>query len=435
MQAQLKELARLTGPENLFCDEASRIAHARACGSSPMPILPLAIARPRHLGQVREIFHFCASAAMPIVIRGGATTAFAAPMAANSLVLLTTGLSRILHMDAENRLAALQPGVTCARLAEAAAQCGLFYPPMPWSAGIATIGGNLAMNTAGSSSAKFGPAANFTSSIDIITTNGQELTCPAANAAQGPPDAGLPLANLICGSQGTLAFIGIVRIKLMPQPQKWAKCLFCMREGAGDAAARIAAAGIIPAALDIFDPYCARLLTGNADGWLLHAEFCGSQDEVNEGMAMARDVCAGYGAPQAIPDDFYARRAALPQSMANCGMPFMETFSFPPAHLPNFLAVAARLAACGSRMAIFGHAAAAAMHVFFAEKNDDARHALFGQQLMLNNALADEADLAQTRAQWQAGRAALGALSAKLRPLFDPAGLLAAQPLPGAYSA
>lgn len=444
MQAKLKQIADITGKENLFADHAARLAYARTAnfGYSPSAwILPLACARPRHMGQVARLLEFCSREGIPVAFRGGGTAAGAnaQPAVADTLLILTTGLTRILELDAENRIAHVQPGVTCAQLTAAAATRKLFYPPRPYSAATATIGGNVAMNAAGAGCAKYGSAANYVLGLDICSGNGEKINCATANVMPGKLAPGLPLASIFCGSMGSLAFIGDCALRLLPMPESVESRLFRFHNGAASAASQIMARGLLPAALEIYDPVCAAILLDEpacAD-WLLEIQFSGCRAETTESMLAAVTICKSCDGSEARTNDdsFRKLRAGLMPALAAKSRFRYEPFSCPPSRLPMLLDGIQDISEhLGQKVAVFGHADVAAMHAAIFEgvaDMDAASREIFALELMLNNAMDSENDAAQTRWQWQTGAAGISAISQKLRPIFDPAGILANNVLPG----
>lgn len=444
MQAKLRELANIIGRENLFADDAARIVYARSadCAKGTGPgFLPFACARPKHMGQMAALLEFCSGEGIPIAFRGGgtATGSNATPRSADTLLILTSGLARIIDLDAGNSLVRLQPGVTCATLAEAAGSKGLFYPPTPWSAQIATIGGNIAMNTSGPGVARYGTAANFVISLDIYTTAGKKITCRAASATPGAPVAGFPLANLFCGSMGALAFIGEATLRLLPTPESVLNSMFRFHSDAAIAAAEIMEGAFRPTALEIYDPVCASILLDEPEckDWLLEVQFSGGQTETAGNMQSARVICSRHGGIETPVDQIRHNnlRAGLLPALAKRSDFRYEKFSCLPTRLPMLLdEIKAICQRHDQKAALFCHAAAATVHtaIFECGSNTEALlRELFSLELMINNAMVSETESELTRQQWQAQNRGLAEVSQKIRTIFDPSGLLADNVLPG----
>lgn len=434
MDAIVKDLAALIGTENVLADHASRQVYAAAAlfaRPAAAQILPLACAMPRNYGQMEQLLAYCAKNAIHLIFRGGAT-GFAhppLPLVQDTLVILTTGLNRIYEIDKGSRLAHVQPGVTVAQLAKAAGKAGLCYPPMPYAAEVATIGGNLALNAAGANFGKYGPAANYLLELEIWTTSGQKLSCASAAACLGQLMPALPLAQLFCGSAGCLGLIGDCRLRLLPLKTRTVLAILCQGQGqALDLAAK--ALALEPDFVDIFDPACTAIVLGHASSWsvVLAVEA--------ERLAKARAV---WEASVELPEDtFFNQRKQLLPALRLKGSFQLETFCCPPQRCAALLAGLEEIAAKrGLRLAMFVHAGLARVYAALYETGDQAEITtaiteMAALELLLNDAMTAAEEITQSRRQWQkAHRAPVSALSQELQKLLDPGGLLQAVPLPG----
>lgn len=443
MQAILKHIADIAGPDNLLADPASRLAYARGACYMPLPenpVLPLACVRPTHMGHVSRLLAFASEEGIPLLFRGGGTAGCAnlSPVTPNTIIILTSGLNRILELDADNHTVRVQPGVTCAQLASALAPKKLFYPPMPYSAAIATLGGNVAMNAFGSSCVKYGAASNFILSLDAYATNGEKIVCHAANGQPGKLESGFPLANIFAGSMGALAFIGDCSLRLLPYSPCRSKRLFRFAENAPNAAAAIMAANLLPDALEIFDPLSARILLDEPDcaDWLLEVCFSGGNAETEASMAKATEICVNLGAIQPgrlLPKN--AKAGILP-ALASTGKILYENFACMPSRVPMLMeGIIDICSKHHQKVALFGHAGIAVIHAAFyvdsQEETQTAAREIFTRELMLNNAMTSEKDAQLARVEWQRKQYGLVSVSQKLRSIFDPSGILANNSLPG----
>jgi glycolate oxidase len=158
---------------------------------------------------------------------------------------------RILEIDVAARTARVQPGVRNLAISEAAAQYGLYYAPDPSSQIACTIGGNVAENSGGVHCLKYGLTVHNILKIRAVTIEGELLEI----GADGLDAAGYDLLALMTGSEGMLAVVTEVTVKLLPKPEcaQVVMAAFDDVENAGSAVANIIAAGIIPAGLEMMD--------------------------------------------------------------------------------------------------------------------------------------------------------------------------------------
>jgi glycolate oxidase len=170
---------------------------------------------------------------------------------ADGVLLSLAKFNRILAIDADNRTARVQPGVRNLAISEAAASCGLYYAPDPSSQIACSIGGNVAENSGGVHCLKYGLTVHNILKLKLVSIDG-ELFEVGANALDAP---GLDLLALMTGSEGMLAIIVEVTVKLLPKAERAQALLaaFDKVEQAGAAVAQIIASGITPAGLEMMD--------------------------------------------------------------------------------------------------------------------------------------------------------------------------------------
>ena len=209
---------------------------------------------------------------------------------ASGVLLSLAKFNRILKVDALARTATVQPGVRNLAISEAAAPHRLYYAPDPSSQIACTIGGNVAENSGGVHCLKYGLTLHNVLRVRGLTMAGESVEF-GGHALDAP---GLDLLALVIGSEGMLAVITEVTVRLVPMPQV-ARCImasFADVEDAGDAVAALIAAGIIPAGLEMLDQAASRLVEPFAHaGYDLDAaavllcESDGTPEEVEEEIA------------------------------------------------------------------------------------------------------------------------------------------------------
>jgi glycolate oxidase len=257
---------------------------------------PLAVALPETHAQLVQLLEFCSAHSIPVVPRGAGTgLAGSALPHAEGVLLSLTKFNRILELDVQARTATVQPGVRNLAISEAARPHGLYYAPDPSSQIACTIGGNVAENSGGVHCLKYGLTLHNVLAVKALTVHGEavEFGCGALDAP------GLDLLSLVIGSEGMLAVITEVTVRLVPVPQV-ARCImasFGDVEHAGDAVAALIAAGIVPAGLEMLDQAASRMVEPFANaGYDLDAaavllcESDGTTDEVEDEIARMVEV-------------------------------------------------------------------------------------------------------------------------------------------------
>lgn len=221
--------------------------------------LPMVVALPETEAQVARILQLCHSLKIPVVARGAGTglSGSALPHAAGLLLSLAK-LNCILAIDPKARTATVQPGVRNLAISEAASRHRLYYAPDPSSQIACTIGGNVAENSGGVHCLKYGLTIHNVLRVRALTVAGEAVEF----GGLAPDTPGLDLLALMIGSEGMLAVITEVTVRLVPLPQT-ARCImasFADVGEAGDAVAALIADGIIPAGLEMLDRAGSRLV-------------------------------------------------------------------------------------------------------------------------------------------------------------------------------
>ncbi|MBL8473532.1 MAG: FAD-binding protein [Rhodocyclaceae bacterium] len=301
--ALFAELARVL-PADCLLIEHEDIKPYECDGLSAYRELPLAVALPREEAQVAAVLKICRKLGVPVVARGAGTGLSAGALPHKFGVILSLArFNRILKVDPAARLAVVQPGVRNLAISEAAAPFGLYYAPDPSSQIACTIGGNVAENSGGVHCLKYGLTVHNLIALRILTIDGELLEL----GSRAPDTPGFELLALFTGSEGLLGVVTEVTVKLTPKPQL-AQCVLAAFDDvvkAGDAVAKIIAAGIIPAGLEMMDqPATAAVEQFVRAGYPLDAkaillvEADGTPEEVAEEIAAVRKVLDGAGATE-----------------------------------------------------------------------------------------------------------------------------------------
>ncbi|MDD5480289.1 FAD-linked oxidase C-terminal domain-containing protein [Rhodoferax sp.] len=263
---------------------------------------PLLVALPEDEAQVQATLKACHALGVPVVARGAGTGLSGGAMPHPAGVTLSLArFNRILKVDPVARTATVQCGVRNLAISEAAAPLGLYYAPDPSSQIACTIGGNVAENSGGVHCLKYGLTLHNILKIKGFTMAGDAIEC-GADALDAP---GYDLISLLIGSEGMLAVVTEVTVKLIPKPML-ARCIMASFDDipkAGDAVAAVIAAGIIPAGLEMMDkPMTAAVEDYVHAGYDLNAaaillcESDGTPQEVEEEIGRMTQVLLAAGA-------------------------------------------------------------------------------------------------------------------------------------------
>ncbi|HEY1828442.1 MAG TPA: FAD-linked oxidase C-terminal domain-containing protein [Acidimicrobiales bacterium] len=258
MAGLIEELERRLGADNVLVDPdvVDRYCHDEAEWAPSGR--PLAVVRARDAQQVQTLVRFCLSHRVALVPRGAGTGLSGGANATDGCIVLTLEkMDAIVEIDSDERLAVVQPGVVNDTLRAAAAEQGLWYPPDPASAPWSTIGGNVATNAGGLCCVKYGVTADYVLALEVVTGRG-DIVRLGRRTAKGV--AGYNLCQLFVGSEGTLGVITEVTVRLRPTPppQQTVVGYFGSIVDAGHAVSAVAAAGIVPSALELVDRHCLR---------------------------------------------------------------------------------------------------------------------------------------------------------------------------------
>ncbi|HUG24631.1 FAD-linked oxidase C-terminal domain-containing protein [Piscinibacter sp.] len=263
---------------------------------------PMVVALPETEEQVAAALRICHRLNVPVVARGAGTGLSGGALPHQAGVTLSLAkFNRILEVNPLARTARVQCGVRNLAISEAAAPHRLYYAPDPSSQIACTIGGNVAENSGGVHCLKYGLTSHNVLRARGFTVDGQ----PVEFGSEALDAAGLDLMSVLVGSEGMLAIVIEVTVKLIPLPQA-ARCIMASFDDirhAGDAVANVIAAGIIPAGLEMMDkPMTAAVEDFVHAGYDLNAaaillcESDGTPEEVEEEVGRMVQVLRASGA-------------------------------------------------------------------------------------------------------------------------------------------
>ena len=210
----LEQLAALVPDTATDRDVLERYRHDQAMGSHPG--VPLAVARPATTAEVQELARWSTRHHVPLVARGAGTGLSGGASASDGCVIVSfERMNQIIEVDPAAQLAVVQPGVINAALKDAARNVGLWYPPDPSSYETSTIGGNVATNAGGLCCLKYGVTADYILGLELVLADGTLLRTGGRSRKNV---AGLDLTRLVVGSEGTLALVTEITVRLRRQP-------------------------------------------------------------------------------------------------------------------------------------------------------------------------------------------------------------------------
>ncbi len=263
---------------------------------------PELVVFPRTTEEVSAIVKITAQHGVPIVGRGAGTglSGGAIPLA-GGVTIGFSRMNRILEIDIENERAVLQPGVVNLDITLAVQALGYFYAPDPSSQRACTIGGNVAENSGGPHTLAYGVTTNHVLGLEFVLPDGSVHT----TGGKEPDSPGYDLTGLLTGSEGTMALVTKIIVRLMRQPEK-VKTLLAVFNTASDAAdtvAEITACAITPVAVEMLDGEMLRMVElATGAGYPMDAaavlliELEGLVEAVEEQTEQIRDVCRRCGA-------------------------------------------------------------------------------------------------------------------------------------------
>jgi len=246
-----KKLRKIVGPDAVLTDPADLLVYE--CDAFVIDkSSPDVVVFPRSTRQVVEIVKLCNEFDVPFVPRGAGTSLAGGclPVGGGVMVVLTR-MNKILQINVRDRYAVVEPGAVNLWLNQALEGSSYHYAPDPSSQGACTLGGNVATNSGGPHTLKYGVTVNHVLGVEAVLADGRVVT------VGGPSEEspGLDLTGSLVGSEGTLAIVTKAWLRITRNPQGFRTMLgvFDSVDDATNAISEIIGAGIIPAALEMMD--------------------------------------------------------------------------------------------------------------------------------------------------------------------------------------
>lgn len=294
-----QELRAVVGKSRLLVEAADCFVYGY--DNSRKHHLPEAVVFVLTEHEVQAVIHICRRHKVALVARGrGTGTAGAAVPLRGGIVMSLERMNRIKAIDPANRLIRVEPGVTNQEVQEAARASGFFWPPDPTSAAYCSVGGNLAVNSAGPRAVKYGTCRENTLGLHAVTGAGHIIRV-GVNTTKGA--VGYDLTRLLIGSEGTLAIITQATLKLMPLPsaKRTLRAVYDNMHHAAEAVSRLMAQPVIPCALEFLDGSAIAMIRAYSQalpdqaGALLLIETDGPESSMEDAVAALSRAATGAG--------------------------------------------------------------------------------------------------------------------------------------------
>ncbi len=252
----VRGLQSIVGAENVLTSGAELRAYD--CDAyAPEKRYPDAVVLPQTTEQVSQIIKLCNRLSIPFIPRGAGTgLSGGATATSGGVIIATTKLNKILETDVPNRRMTAQAGVVNTYLTKAVRKDRLHYAPDPSSQGACTVGGNVAENSGGPHTLKYGVTTNHVTGVTLVLPDG-EIVRLGGKAEDAP---GYDLVGLVVGSEGTMGLVTEVTIRLTPLPQS-IRTLLVVFESVDQATQTVSdliAEGVLPAALEMIDTFIIK---------------------------------------------------------------------------------------------------------------------------------------------------------------------------------
>ena len=413
--------------------------------------MPDLVIYPTGTEQVQAAVKIAAEHGLPLTPRGSGTGLSGGSIPAQGgIVMCLNKMNRILEIDEENLTATCEAGVVTLDLFNAVAEKGLFYPPDPGSQKISTLAGNVMEDAGGLRGLKYGVTRDYVMALSAVLPDGSLLRTGGKNVKDV---AGYAFKDLLIGSEGTLAILTEITVKLIPPPRTKQTFLayFDDIRTAGQAVSRIIAAKVIPSTMEIMDRAtinCVEDYVGiglpREMAALLLIEVDGHPAVVAEEAEAVRKILDQVRAAEVhmarneeeAAQLAEARRTALSALARVSPSTLLEDATVPRSKLPETFALIEQLAdKYRLRVGTFGHAGDGNLHptVLCDERDADEMqraHAfyddLYAEVLAWGGTVSGEHGIGIAKKAYLARQIGAGgvAVMKRIKRAFDPEGLL-----------
>jgi D-lactate dehydrogenase len=445
----LRRLHDIVGNERLLTDPAECWVYGQ--DNSRRTAAPQAVVLASDEQEIVELVQLCRTQSIPLTVRGrGTGTAGGAVPYAGGIVLSLERMNRILSVDPANRVAVAEAGVLNQAVQDEAGRHGFFWPPDPTSAAFCTIGGNAAVNAAGPRALKYGTTRDNVLGLKAITGAGDRIHT-GVYTTKGV--VGYDLTRLLIGSEGTLAIITELTLKLTPLPDavRTLRAIYTSIDTAASAVSAIMAQATIPRSLEFMDgraismarEYAGADLPAGA-GAMLMIEVDGPSATLDAAVVAISDAARNEGlvdlrqaaTAEEAQELWTARKALSPALRTVAPNKLNEDVVVPVSRIPELInGLDALSREHGITIVNFGHAGNGNIHVnllYDSQDPEQQRHALpclnavFDLVLSLGGTLSGEHGIGREKRDYidrEIDPATLD-LMQRIKREFDPAGIL-----------
>ena len=378
--ATIKALCGLVGDENVLVgsQEMEAYSHDETVG---LQATPEVVVKVTSAEQVSHILKLAQRMRIPVTPRGaGYGLSGGAVATLGGIVLSTEKMNRVLEIDKENLMVTVEPGVITGDLHRAVEAEGLFYPPDPASLDSCSIGGNVAEGAGGPRAVKYGTTKDYVCGLEAVLPSGKIIT----NGGKVVKNVtGYNLIQLLIGSEGTLAIVTKIILRLLPLPKTQIDLLvpFDSFQAAADTVSDIIAHRILPTTMEFMErdsmQAVERLLEkevsfSDAAAQLLVQLDGNIPEAVEADMEVVCDLCLEHGARDVLVAQdrptrerlWEARRMIIDALNHESPVNHMEDVVVPRARIPQLLGGMREIAELNRvRIISFGHAGDGNVHV------------------------------------------------------------------------
>ena len=444
--AALTDLQRVFAPGALHTDPAECLVYGY--DNSRRQAMPDAVVFPTTHDEVAALVQLCRAHRVALVARGrGTNTTGASVPVAGGVVASFERMNRILHIDPDNRLAVVEPGLLNGDLQAALAPHRLCWAPDPTSAPFCTVAGNIACNAGGPRAVKYGATRDNVLALRAVAGSGEAFRCGTPTTKGS---TGYDLTRLLIGSEGTLALVTEATLKLTPLPsaKRTLRATCVDVAAAANAVARIMAQPVTPCALEFLDDQCLALARAHAGdavpiaGAMLVIEVDGEPDTLASAADAIAHAASGDGLIELraatneaeVAALWAARKALSPALRTLSPNKINEDVVVPVSRLPELVDVARELSARHALPIVcFGHAGNGNLHVNLLPRDEAERaraeHALdelFDAVIRLDGTLSGEHGIGLAKRAFLPRALDPDALvlMQRIKQQFDPDGIL-----------
>lgn len=366
------------------------------------------------------------------------------------LIMVLTRMNKIIDIDEENFIVRVQPGVIVSDIHQAVEEKGLFYPPDPSSSSICTIGGNIGECAGGPRAVKYGVTRDYVLGLRAVLPSGKVIQT-GVSTAKGV--AGYDLTRLIVGSEGTLAVVTEITLKLLPKPEavKTMAVLFDSMAKAARTVSGIMKNTVMPRCVEYLDEACLHLIQDHLRfdpakniKALLIIELDGALDTVEKDAERIREFCFSSEAldvmtaktPEEAQTLWEARKALSPILYKLAPHKINEDIVVPINKIPDMVEVTQRIQrTSGLTVVSFGHAGDGNIHCNIMydksdrdelERAEKALQELFRETLRLGGTITGEHGVGITKKRFlpdEIGETQIE-LMRGIKTVFDPLNIL-----------